>query len=110
RLVVAVAKRYTYPTMSLLDVVQEGNIGLMKAVDRFEYRRGFRFSTYAIWWIRQAVTRGIAYGSRTVRLPLHVFRTTDRSIVPTTSLDAPAGDDRALGAVLADTQVRSPEA
>ncbi|MBI4561720.1 MAG: sigma-70 family RNA polymerase sigma factor [Candidatus Rokubacteria bacterium] len=72
RLVVSVAKRYLGSGLSLLDLIQEGNIGLMKAVDRYQYRRGFKFSTYATWWIRQAVTRAIADKSRTIRLPVHV--------------------------------------
>jgi RNA polymerase primary sigma factor len=72
RLVVSVAKRYLGSELSLLDLVQEGNIGLMKAVDRFQYRRGFKFSTYATWWIRQAVQRGVANKSRTIRLPVHI--------------------------------------
>jgi RNA polymerase primary sigma factor len=72
RLVVSVAKRYARNGLSLLDLVQEGNIGLMKAVDRYQYRRGFKFSTYATWWIRQGVTRAISDQSRTVRMPVHL--------------------------------------
>jgi RNA polymerase primary sigma factor len=71
RLVVSVARRYRHTSLSLLDLVQEGNIGLLKAVDRFQYRRGFKFSTYATWWVRQAITRAIAQVGRTVRLPVH---------------------------------------
>ena len=78
RLVVSVAKRYVGLGLSLLDLVQEGNIGLMKAVDRFEYRRGFRFSTYACWWIRQAITRAISDQSRTIRIPVHQVETLHR--------------------------------
>ena len=73
RLVVSIAKRYVNRGLSLLDVVQEGNLGLMKAVDKFQFRRGFKFSTYATWWIRQAITRAIADTGRTIRLPVHVI-------------------------------------
>src|SRR5207253_1126621 len=73
-----VAKRYLGSDLSLLDLVQEGNIGLMKAVDRFQYRRGFKFSTYATWWIRQAITRAIADHSRTIRIPVHMVETLNR--------------------------------
>jgi len=78
RLVVSVAKRYLGSELGLLDLVQEGNLGLMKAVDRFQYRRGFKFSTYATWWIRQAITRAIADHSRTIRIPVHMVETLNR--------------------------------
>jgi len=73
RLVIAVAKKYRNRGISFLDLIQEGNTGLMRAIDKFEYQRGFKFSTYAIWWIRQALTRAIAEQSRTIRIPVHMI-------------------------------------
>lgn len=78
RLVVSVAKRYRRSGLPLLDLIQEGNVGLIKAVDRFQYRRGFRFSTYAVWWIRQAITRSIANRARTIRIPVHLVEALNR--------------------------------
>lgn len=147
RLVVAIAKRYRHTDVPLLDRVQDGNVGLMKAVDRFQYRRGFRFSTYATWWIRQAITRAIADTGRTIRLPSHLVTTLNQiasarvalarelsrdptidelaartsipaekvslaltSSTPLTSLDAPVGEDAAVGEFLADVAAASPHA
>jgi RNA polymerase sigma factor (sigma-70 family) len=105
RLVVSIAKRYRHTDLSLLDLIQEGNLGLMKAVDRFQYRRGFKFSTYATWWIRQAITRGIADTGRTIRLPVHIAETLSTLFATRKTLAEELGRDPTIMELAERTQL-----
>jgi RNA polymerase primary sigma factor len=105
RLVVSVAKRYRHAELSLLDLVQEGNLGLIKAVDRFQYRRGFKFSTYAVWWIRQAISHAIVDTGRTIRLPAHMVDALKRVTVARRALETEFGRDPTVTELAARTRI-----